>query len=507
MNLVHTGDDEGAVKLSLKEAQSEKNNFQLWNVLYNLASKNKDSELAKKGLYEMIQIEPQHLALRNEQIKLFIMLGEKNHAHDCAKEATRIQSTDANAINQLAHYLYQLNAFNEALLTYKKAFTIDNGNATTAFNIATICRFVGFKDEAKLYCQRSIELNEEQYDAYYLRSDLEKAQPGNNHIAELKKVLDTKQVPTLARAQLLNAMAKEYEDLQDYPTSFKYRKKAAKEYRSQFEYDVNEDVAFMNKIREVYCDVGGQSTSNAGSEQIFIVGLPRAGSTLLERIISSHTKVVSHGERVDFSRHLTSMIENKAQNTMSSQDDLVEISSKINFTELGARYLKSVREDVKDSTYIIDKFPPNALYVGLIKRALPESKVILIERNPLDACYAMYKQLFTEIYQFSYDLDELSNYYLAHEKLMMHWKQLYKNQLHVVKYEDLVQNFELTVREAITFCDLEFEQNCLDFHLNTAASTTASASQIRKQLYSSSIGMWKNYQDELKPLITKISNR
>jgi len=136
---------------------------------------------------------------------------------------------------------------------------------------------------------------------------------------------------------------------------------------------------------------------------------------------------------------------------------------------------------------------------------LPKSKIILVERHPLDVCYAMYKQLFTGIYQFSYNLDELADYYMAHQNLMTHWLTLLPENIHVVHYEKLIENIETETRKLLTFCDLEWQSECMAFHKNQQATTTASASQVRQKLYSSSMGLWKNYEHELEPLIDKLN--
>ena len=148
----------------------------------------------------------------------------------------------------------------------------------------------------------------------------------------------------------------------------------------------------------------------------------------------------------------------------------------------------------------------NSVYAGLIHLALPKAKILMLERHPLDVCYSVYKQLFTDIYQFSYDLEELAEYYYQHQLLMSHWEKVLPGVVKTVKYEDLVNDLDVNARSVIEFCDLEWQDSCLEFHKNQQPTATASASQVRQKVYSSSIGMWKNYRKELQPLIKKLED-
>jgi len=180
---------------------------------------------------------------------------------------------------------------------------------------------------------------------------------------------------------------------------------------------------------------------------------------------------------------------------------LVEQSAKLDFSALGEAYLASIDGRASASRFVTDKLPLNFLYCGLIHKALPEAKIIHVTRNPLDACYAMYKRLFRDAYPMSYDLTDLGRYYLAYRRLMQHWNRLLPDVIYPVAYEDLVANQEATSRSLIKRCDLPWQDSCLRFQDNPAASTTASASQVRQPVYDTSIGKWRHYERELEPLI------
>ncbi len=243
---------------------------------------------------------------------------------------------------------------------------------------------------------------------------------------------------------------------------------------------------------------------HANSEAIFVLGLPRTGTTLVERILGSHDSVISAGELTNFTRCIAGMAQAVSQQNPDFQtadrNDMVRMTAQINFAQLGQVYIESTRPLTGQSPNFVDKFPQNTLNIGPIRLALPETKIVLLQRNPMDSCYSMYKQLFTDIYQFSYDLEELGKYFIAHQRLLDHWLDVAGDAIHVAHYEDLVTEPETEIRKLLEFCGLPWQDQCLEFHQNTQASTTASASQVRQKLYSSSIGKWKDYEEQLEPL-------
>ena len=191
-------------------------------------------------------------------------------------------------------------------------------------------------------------------------------------------------------------------------------------------------------------------------------------------------------------------------NPNPSRTEMVILSGQLNFKKLGQSYLESTRPLTAHKRHFIDKFPQNSLYVGPIHLALPNASIIFVERHPLDVCYAMYKQLFTEIYQFSYDLEELADYFIAHQKLMEHWQKTLPGIIHVVRYEDLLADAETSARKMLNHCNLDWQPRCLDFQNNKQVTMTASAAQVRQKMYTTSVGMWRNYETQLEPLINKL---
>jgi hypothetical protein len=181
------------------------------------------------------------------------------------------------------------------------------------------------------------------------------------------------------------------------------------------------------------------------------------------------------------------------------------LTASLDFRQLGVAYLESSRPGTGHTAHFVDKLPLNFMYAGLIHLALPGARIVHVQRHPMDTCYAIYKTLFRDAYPFSYKLQELGEYYLAYRQLMAHWQQVMPGVIHTVRYEDLVADIESETGQLLEHCGLPFQEQCLRFHENDSASTTASAAQVRTALYSSSVGMWRQYEQQLQPLVDQLT--
>jgi hypothetical protein len=304
------------------------------------------------------------------------------------------------------------------------------------------------------------------------------------------------------------ALAKELEDLGEPERSFSYLKRGADKRRSLMRYDVQRDIDTMAAIEETFT-AERLATPAAGSdngEPIFVVGMPRTGTTLVERILGSHSQVYSAGELGNFATVLMRELRAKAGDPATPRDELVRLSASVDFAALGDAYVESTRPFTGNTPRFIDKLPLNFLYVGLIRVALPNARIVSVRRHPVDTCYAVYKQLFVDAYPFSYDLGELARHYAAYDRLMQHWGNVLPDVVYTLEYERLVDDFEPEVRRLLEHCGLGFEDACLRFHENKSASTTASTVQVRQPVYRSSVGKWRQYREQLAPLITKLED-
>ena len=375
-------------------------------------------------------------------------------------------------------------------------------NPTFVTNLAMIQRMLGKFEDSERNFDKAILLNPGDYRAYYSRSDLRRWTVNDNHIADMEAVLTRGVGDWRGEVALRYALAKEYEDLADFDHAIEYVHSACRLQKQHTVYDVQSDVDAIDHIIATHNREGLSKLDNgyASKEPIFVVGLPRTGTTLVERILGSHSKVYAAGELTNLGMQVVTAVKQQYGDRKFTKQEMIDKSLEVDAHSLGKAYIESTRPRTGHTSMFIDKLPLNYLYCGLINRVLPNARIILLKRNPMDACFAMYRMMFLGIYPFSYDLQDLGEYFLAFNRLADHWEKTLGDAMMVVQYEDLVVDSESQIRSLVAYCDLEFEPGCLDFHQNKAPSTTASAVQVRSKIYSTSVGKWKNYEEHLGPL-------
>ena len=330
--------------------------------------------------------------------------------------------------------------------------------------------------------------------ALHLRSALRTQTEENNHVADLKQRLEEPRLPVNMVTAANFSLAKEYEDLQQYEESFAALEAGAQAYRQTLSYDSADELASQEAIRRVFTRDAFEALGDGFEDisPIFVIGMPRTGTTLVERMLGSHSEAVSIGEFTEFPLLFTEMM--RAAEAGASTASGNDLTLSVNFQELGRRYSAAARQLAGDSPRFIDKLPYNFLYCGYILAALPGSRVIHLTRDPLDTCYAIYKTLFFGAYSYSYNLDELVDYFISYRKQMDHWHEVLPGRILDVSYEQLVREPEQQARRVLKWCDLPWEEAVLKFHEQDSPSMTASAMQVRKPVNTESIGAWQRAQ-------------
>lgn len=399
-------------------------------------------------------------------------------------------------LQDLAQRYAMLGLHLEAERCHARALLLRNDDPQYIYNHATSLIALGRLAEAEAALDRVIALKPGDSDAWYNRATLRKQTLADNHVVALQDRLQTLAPSSPARVALGYALAKEYEDLGEHARSFAALKPAASLRRSLLRYRVEDDIETMALIEQVFDSrfFAGYCAGHHDPRPVFIVGLPRSGTTLVDRILGSHSSISSRGETSDLAMALV-----KAAGKVGSKAELVQRSSALDFATLGQRYCAQLGNGMQRR--LIDKTPVNFLYLGLIFAALPDARIIHLRRNPMDACYAMYKTLFRMAYPFSYDLKDLASYWLAYARLMAHWRRVMPaTQLIEVDYEELVDNQENVSRRLVDFVGQPWEDACLTFERNPEPLLTASAAQARQPIYRSSVTLWRRYASELTPL-------
>ena len=435
-------------------------------------------------------------AARPLLIETLVQAGEGGEAGRELQSLETDAQRDPQLLQHVAQIYTHLNRHEDAARCNRRAVSITPDDPACLYNFATAMIAMGDFGEAEAALDRVIARAPDDYDAYYNRATLRKQTSAHNHIGELERALATGSAK--GEVPLNYALAKELEDIGEYARSFRHLTRAAGARRWMLSYRVEDDVETMKEIALAFDD-GFFASSRAGYKDngpIFVMGLPRSGTTLIDRILSSHPSVASMGEISNFAVALV----RQAGPCVSGKRELIRKSRTLDFAALGRAYGHSVDVIGGRAKRLIDKTPVNFLYLGLIAAALPDARIVHVRRGAMDVCYAMYKTLFRMAYPFSYDLGDLGRYYLAYHKLMAHWRAVLPGRFLDIDYEDLVSNQEAASRRLVAHCGLDWDEACLSFERNAAPSLTASAAQVRQPVYRSSVGLWRRYEIELAPL-------
>ncbi|MBU4435614.1 MAG: sulfotransferase [Alphaproteobacteria bacterium] len=408
---------------------------------------------------------------------------------------------DARLLQQLGEYYTHCGKSQEAARCYRRAVALTPDDPRGLYNLASALIALGLTGEAEVLLDRVIALDPADADAWQNRSTLRRQTAQANHVpALLDAVARTRPGP--AEVALCYALAKEFEDLGEYEQSFQWLKRGADRRRGLLSYRVESDVAAMDEIARVFNPALFASTPEGCAEvgPIFVLGLPRSGTTLVDRIISSHDAVESLGEINDFALSLM-----RLAGEAGGKGELIRRSATLDPAALGGAYLDSLSGRGARRPMVIDKTPVNFLYIGLIARALPNAKIIHLRRHPMDSGYALYKTLFRMGCPYAYDLDDLAAYMLAHRRLMAHWRAVLPGRILDVDYEALVTDQETQSRRIIAHCGLDWQDACLRFYENAAPAATASAAQVRQPIHAGSVGLWRRYAPQLAPLAAALA--
>ncbi len=433
-----------------------------------------------------------------QRAQCLLGLGRRADALDAARAAADAAGKDAAAWDAVGTLRSFASDQRGALEAYDRAVALAPEESQFAFNRASVRRFLGDLAGAEADYDRAIARRPLDFEAYLNRSELRVQTAGRNHVAEMLALLRRPELDWRGYVQVHYALAKECEDLGRYAEAFDHLQRGARRRREHLRYDVSVDVATVDWIIESY-PAGPPDPPPAASREdpIFVVGLPRSGTTLVERILASHSSISSAGELDCFAQSLVEAARVRSGNAALPRRQLVSLSATLDFAALGRDYLARARAAYGGTGRFVDKMPLNYLYCGLIRRALPNARIVHVVRHPIAVCHAMYKTLFKSGYPFSYDLGEIARYYAAYHRLMAHWKRTMPGVLHDLRYEDLIADQAGETRKLLEYCGLGWEDGCLAFHRNPAPTTTASASQVRRPLYDSSVSQWRHYEAHL----------
>ena len=328
----------------------------------------------------------------------------------------------------------------------------------------------------------------------------------HEHLNQMKSYIQGFKLPDNERMHFLFALSKACEDLGEYMKSFKFLEEANKLNRQNINFSTKNSNNFFKSLSKNFNKQFYKNTKqdpSLGEGIIFVLGMPRSGTSLVEQILSSHSKVFGAGEIRSFRESISKVFieqkEKRFPNNVSSYG--IDCAKR-----LGKEYENRIFSLRKGSPFFVDKMPYNFMYIPLIKLSLPKSKIILTERNPIDNCLSIFKKKFGKGNGYAYSLKELGEYYKSNKGIVEEWKVLINDDLFSLNYEKLVSSQREITSSLLNFCNLEWEESCVQFHKTNRTNKTASSVQVRQPIYNSSVMLWKNYEQELRPLIDILRN-
>jgi tetratricopeptide (TPR) repeat protein len=374
-------------------------------------------------------------------------------------------------------------------------------------NRGNVLKDLGQLQQARDAYEHSLQLDSTLSGVYLNLAYLKTFSPGDPHLAAMESVAaNTQALSKSDRMQLDFALGKAYADVKDYRRSFMHLRGGNAVKRAMISYDEKSVLDFFDRIetlftRELIAAKAG--IGYASSMPIFVIGMPRSGTTLVEQIIASHPMVHGAGELQTLDEVLRSF-----PGPFGNTIPCPEITLSLDYPtlqQIGKRYVASVRKRAPEGKRVTDKMPSNYYYAGLIHLALPKAKIIHMVRDPIDTCVSCFSYLFSYEQNHTYDLGEIGRYYKRYERLMAHWHRILPpGRILDVQYEDVVADLESQVRRILEYCGLPWDDRCLAFHKTERPVRTPSALQVRRPIYKSAVGRWRVYEEFLGPLLLEL---
>ena len=434
-------------------------------------------------------------------------LGRLPEAEAAVRHLLKIEPENPNNWVLLGTVCTRVMRQGDALPAFEEAARLNPGEVRLPLSIGHVQKTLGNRRESEEAYRACLRLDPSFGEAYWSLADLKNYLFSDAEITAMQGLLKGDGGEDADQAQLHFALGRAFEQRENYGVAFEHYATGNARRRRTVPFDIE---AFENKTRRVRDCFDAEffaDRARAGygdPAPIFIVGLPRSGSTLIEQILASHSSVEGTFELPNV---LTMVREfDHANPQHDAYPETVRAVPAEQFAHLGRRYIEETSPLRSGRVHFIDKMPNNFSHVGLIHSMLPNAFIIDMRRHPMDACFSTYKQYFAEGQSFSYDLDDLGRYYRCYASLMDHWDAVLPGRVLHVQYESLVRNPETNIRRLLTHCGLDFEPACVAFHETKRLVRTASAEQVRQPLYASGVGYWKHFEPQLEPLRRALGN-
>jgi tetratricopeptide (TPR) repeat protein len=454
---------------------------------------------AFEAFVSVTKLDSNHAAAWAQLARLYMSEGQVNKADQALQEALKQNSKDPIVQDLLGITFSLMGEHDDALACFRRANKYREDYPPFMLNLANNLVYHGNTEEAEPVFRRIIELQPNSPQAHWALAAARKAKD-HRHVGEMARMAAGRKQHPRSEAFYWYAIGKELEDLQEWQDASEAFSRGAAARRQTIEYDEAAEIEMFDYLTATFDSNWYEGLANGedNTAPIFVLGQPRTGTTLVERIISSHSQVTSAGELQQLGLAVR-RIGNYTDPKRFSKA-YFECAKDIEPGKIGALYMQTVSKMRGDTPRFVDKLPQNYLLIPIILKALPGAKIVHLVRDPMDACFASFKQLFADAYLHSYDQAEMARHHVRYLKLMDTWRQRFPGQFFDISYEDTARELEPNARRLIEYLDLPWEDACLSFHEQEGAVSTASAAQVREPAHTRSIGRWRHYQERLTPM-------
>ena len=509
---IRDGDYDAAESYCRRVLQTNPDNVDALRLMANLAAREHRTGEAERYLRKAVELAPDFTGAVVDLGKLLQEDDRYDEAIACFRRAIEMEPENARYYDLLGYALAPAAKTYDAIEAHRRATELDPSLAAAWLGLGHTLKTVGRQQEAIAAYHRCLELRPDHGVVYWSLANLKTYRFSDEELDGMKTRVESDDVQGESEINFMFALAKAYEDRGEVDESWHYYREGNDKRRMEETYDPVETEVDMDRAMQVFNRRFLEENAGVGnpdSAPIFIVGLPRSGSTLIEQILASHSDVEGTSELPYVFRVAKSLNRNRA-NGINYPEAVRELSAR-HFEKLGQDYLDYCEiHRVEGTPFFIDKNPNNFQNVGFIHMMLPNARIIDARRHPMDACFSCYRQLFAKGQTFTYDLTDIGEYCLQYQRVMDYWHEVLPGRVLTVQYETVVADLETQVRRMLEYCGLPFQEACLNYYDTDRPIRTASSEQVRQPIYTGSLHRWRKYEhhlDELKDVLAPILDR
>ena len=459
--------------------------FNLLSIAYQKSGKIEKSIDVMK---EALDLNPNHPNFLNNIGTCFYMLHKYSEAEKYFKKGLEIDNKHLHILNNLGNLKRETYKIEESIEYYKKVLNIQNDAVPTLFNLVGIYRITNQKENSKQYCKKILKLNKKLTDADRQYSLVHNYVENDPHLIEMLKKVNDDDLNNLEKIHIYYGIHKAYEDIKDYKSAFKYLKIGNDLLKKETKYNFSQDEIRINNLINFYKKSKKVKTTEDHRGLIFIVGMPRSGSSLIEQILASHKKVFGGGELPYMQEIANKMINEEKINTSQMND-------------YKNQYLALIDELNNSSPIFTDKELLNFINIGLILKLFPKARIVNCKRNPVDNCWSIYKNFFPIKTRFVNDFKDIAKFYRLYLNTMKFWQKEFPKNIFNLNYETLIENPKDQIEKILNFCDLEWDENVMNHHKSLRIIRTLSFDQANKPISKKVSNTIKNYKSMIGDLI------